>query len=518
MDWSRIYTEGVKVWLAGGAVFLALVWPWVDKKWTRQALAFLVVIAGINYARWGTEAAVERLDAYDVLHYYVNAKYFDELGYLDLYPAVLLVDADNDGPFFQQGQTYLAQDELGHHLRPIQHGLDRGREVRDERFTPERWDQFEHDVLYLQRTIGCRDRSRDGTRCVRELDDTLWRQLINDHGFNGTTAWTVLAKPLASAVPVEGLKALGYLDVALLGAAIVAVAWAYGGTAAGWTALFLLTTYSTRWPYFSWVFLRYDYVAALIFATAFLKKGRPWIAGAFAGWAAVLRMFPAMWMWGPLGKGLAALVRGRLHVGLLKFGGAFLITAAVLQGTATVVLGPDQVATHFHNMLDHNDAKQLSSRRIGLALALATDPWRAPVEKIISPQRKERIEAQRPLRFLIAGGLMVALAWGLRRQRNDEAFAFGFLPFFLLTTASYYYYVTRITLVVVHAGDLDRSWRHRVGLASLFGLEVFSNAAQRWHDGERLFLIGNLAWGLVLYAVVQVGWLLVESHRRDRAE
>ncbi len=370
-------------------------------------------------------------------------------------------------------------------------------------------------MLYLQRTIGCRDKNSKG-RCLREIDDKLWRQLINDHGFNGTTAWTLIAKPIASAVPVEGLKLLGYLDVVLLGLAVGAVAWAYGGSAAAWTALFLLTTYSTRWPYFSWVFLRYDWVAGLILATAFLKKGRPLWAGVFAGWTAVLRMFPAMWMWGPLCKGLAGLTRRHVHKQLLVFAGGFLLAAGVLQGAATLALGPDQVETHFHNMMDHNDPMQLSSRRIGLALALASEPWELPsIEPVITQERKARIEAQKVLRYVVAGVVMLALGWGLRKSEDDEAYAFGFLPFFLLTTASYYYYVSRVTLAVVHAGELDRSWRHRVGLALLFGLEVFSNAAQRWADGERLLLIGGLAWGIVIYAVVQVGWLLIESHRRE---
>ncbi|MEQ1570712.1 MAG: hypothetical protein ABMA64_34100 [Myxococcota bacterium] len=513
MDVGRAVTEHFKVYLCAAALLLALAWPLVPAKWRRQGLLALVLLAGANYARWGTEALTTRVDAYDLLHYYVNAKYFDELGYLDLYPAMLVVDADNDGPFFAQGETYMAQDAQGHHFAPIAQGIARGREIRP-RFTDERWAEFSHDVLYLERTVGCRDRDRRG-RCLRELSDELYRQLINDHGFNGTTTWTLVARPF-TVVPVEWVKLLGYIDVVLLAAALGAVAWAYGGTTAGWTLLFLLVTYSTRWPYFSWAFLRYDWVAALLGATALLKKGRPLAAGVLAGWAATLRLFPAMWMWGMFCKGVAGLAGRRLERPALWLAAGFVATVIALQGAAVAQFGTHSVVEHFENMMDHNSAEQLSSRRIGLALALATEPWRGTAtEMVITPARKAKIDAQEPLRYGIALATMVALGYAVRRRGDDEAFGYGFLPFFLLTTASYYYYVCRATLIVLHASDLDR-WRNRVALALLFGLELFSNAAETFQSGHRLFLIGTLAWGLWLYAVVAIGWLILDDTRADR--
>ena len=517
MDVGRSVTELYKIWLAGGAVLLALAWGVIPRKWALQGLVALTALAVMNYARWGFEAATSRLDAYDLLHYYVNAKYIDELGYLDLYPAVLLVDHEHQGPFFrEQGSVYLAQDERGHHLEPIGHALARGRVVRDERFTDERWAAFEHDVLYLQRVIGCRDRSSKG-RCVRELDENLWRQLINDHGFNGTTAWTLLAEPITQVVPVESLKVIGYLDVVLLGGALALVVWAYGAVPALWLTLFLTVTYSTRWPYFSWVFLRYDWVAALVAATALLKLGRPFPAGLLAGWATLSRFFPAMYLWGPFCKGVALLARGVVSKPLLTFAGAVVLAVVLVQGAATARYGAATVRSHFENMMDHNEPEQLSSRRIGLALALATEPWEGTAaERVITAERKERIERQSPARYLIGLAAMLGLGWVLRARRDDEAFAYGFLPFFLLTTASYYYYVARAPLIVVHAAGMDR-WRDRVGLAYLLALEVFCNAAETYAPGHRLFLIGDLAWGLAGYTALMIGWMAWDA-RAARTE
>jgi hypothetical protein len=175
----------------------------------RRLLLALTAVAGLNYARWGPDLPFHHTDAYDLLHYYVNAKYFDELGYYDLYPAAILADHSNGGPFFEEGDRYMDQDERGHQLRSIDTALARGR-VAKERFTAERWAAFEHDVLTLQRTPG-------------NLSSQLWRQMIQDHGYNGTPVWTLLARPFAELVPVEQVKLLCHLDTVLLAAALILV-------------------------------------------------------------------------------------------------------------------------------------------------------------------------------------------------------------------------------------------------------------------------------------------------------
>jgi hypothetical protein len=238
-----------------------------------------------------------------------------------------------------------------------------------------------------------------------------------------------------------------------------------------------------------------------------------------AGWASVVRLFPAMWMWGPLWRGLWGLWERQLRRHLLVMAAAFFVAVGVLQGAATARYGTDRVAEHFENMLDHNSAEQLSSRRIGLAMALATEPWKGfEAELAISPETRLLVDEQSTVRYTLAAALAVALGLALRRRSDDEAFAWGFFPFFLITTASYYYYVARITLVVVHAGNLHRP-RHRVGLASLFGLEVLTTAisvyAPEWDTANpgkehRMLLIGALAWGLLAYGLVQMVWMAVE--------
>ncbi len=498
---SRGVSESLKTLILPFGILLALGWRYIPERLASRTLLVLVVLSTLNYARWGERTIMEKVDVYDLSHYYLNSRYFDELGYYDLYPAMILADHSNDGPYFRDGNKYMAQNAAGHGIKPISHALQRGQWVRDNQFSPERWEQFQHDALYIQREIP-------------GFSDKLWREMIQDHGYNGTPPWTTLARPLSSIVPVESIKLLGFLDLGLLAAATGATAWAFGAPTAGWLWIFLMCGYSTRWPTITWSYLRYDYISALIFGMALIKKGRYLLAGVMTGWAATMRLFPAMWLYGPGMKGLVGLTGLGLKERvvrrpLLVLAGGFLLGVGVLQGIAVADLGAEQVQVHFENMIDHNSSEQLSSRRIGLALALPYYPGQ-DVPKYIEAERKEKIEAQKPLRFGIAAGVMLLLGFGLRSARDEETYAVGFIPFFLLTTASYYYYVARATLIIMHGADLSK-WRNRIGLAWLLGLEWFMNMAETVWPGERVLAVGGLAWGIAIYTVGLTIWLLVES-------
>jgi hypothetical protein len=491
---SRTTEEAIKVWIALGAVGLVGAWRYLPQRTATTILSLLLAFSVLNYARYSEDLPFKRIDTYDTIHYYLNAKYFSELGYYDLYPACIEADHENGGPRFGDPPQYMAQDDSGDHFRPIEEAYARGPVVK-ARFTPERWRSFTHDFLMLQRDY-------------KGLDKSTWSQMVQDHGYNGTTAWTAIAHPIVSIVPVEAIKWLAWLDVVLLVAAIGSVAWAYDGTAAMWTALFLMVTYSCRWPTISWAVLRYDYIAALIAATSLLKKGRPLWAGVLTGYSATLRLFPALWMSIPGLKGVAGLALERkVQRPLLVLLGGFLLGVAVSQGYAFALLGTELARIHYENMAQHNSSEELSSRRIGLALALNYDGRMEP--KNITKAMKANIESQRHLRYGLAALVTLLIGWAFRKAPDDEVFALGFAPFFLFTTASYYYYVSRAPLVAVHGGNL-RNARHAAGLAGLFLLEALANGCETWYPGYRVMLIGSLAWAICAYLAVMIAWRLHE--------
>lgn len=528
MDYGRPTSELIRIFLALGGVGLVVAWFQLKAPLRRALLIALLVVSGLNFARMGPNLLLRQVDSYDLIHYYLNAKYFDELGYFDLYSAALLVDHDNK-PYDPRIEFYRAQDAERGYRYPVKldEGIARGRIVRDEKFTHERWKQFEYDFLYIQRDM--------------QLGRGLWRELLGDRGFNGTPVWLLVGKPLAHLVPVEGVKVLCFIDVSLLILALFFIQKAYGTTTSLFALLFFFLTYSMRWPVPSHAFLRYDWLASLLIGMSLVKLGRHKLAGVLTAYAALVRLFPIVWMFGPFARGVTALVwpRGadgaeisstsdgkkgsaakksaplvmpfmaRVDKRLVGMAIAFLLSAGAMEGLAVVVYGTDSVRAHTEKLSEHIKPEELSSRRIGLALALSYDGELLP--KNIPHERKMKIKAQSGARTALALFILVVLAFGTRRLSDDLAYGLGFLPFFLLSTASYYYYVARVTLIVVHASDLSKL-RNRFGLAWLLALEALTHFAETAHPGHRVYLIGHLAWGLAAYAIILAFWLAYEAY------
>jgi hypothetical protein len=501
LEFLRANTEAIKGCLALLALALVVVWPRLRARHARAALVSLTLLAAINYTRADVKFLSRQVDAYDLIHYYLSAKYFDEIGYYGLYPAILLADHDN-GPLAPRLKSFHEKLPTGYRYPiDIAAGVARGREYRSERFTPARWAEFEHDFLHLQRE--------------HELSKKRWQDLIQDRGFNGTPYWIEVAAPIAQLVPVEAIKLLCWLDVVLLGAALWLVHRAYGLETALFGTLFLLVTYSTRWPHLTWAYLRYDWLAALLAATALLKLERPWLAGICAGYAAAMRLFPVAWLLSSFSAFCANLFR-RSRQGVRAMAGELLpsrpamalglgAAACILAFVALVALheGSDAIREHAEVMSEHTSADQLTSRRVGLAIALVYDG--TVRQKMLTRAQKQAVDEMKLPRTALALLLIAMLGYGLRRKPLDESFALGTLPFFLLTTASYYYYVARLTLVALHAPRLGDRF-HRVGLAAVLGLDVVSSALHTALPGERILLVGHLSWGLALYSLGVAGW------------
>jgi hypothetical protein len=64
-------------------------------------------------------------------------------------------------------------------------------------------------------------------------------------------------------------------------------------------------------------------------------------------------------------------------------------------------------------------------------------------------------------------------------------------------------------LIAYHAGEIDRL-RNRVGLVILLALEAMTNFIEVHFVDHRVFLVGCLAWGCFLYALVMLVLLVVD--------
>lgn len=207
------------------------------------------------------------------LHFYFGAKYQREVGWFDLYPAVIAAD------------------------RETVHVLGSAREVRDihtfevvsiesaepaiarakEKFSAEQWARFKSDW----------------TETTRLYPQGNWSGAITDHGNSNSPAWSLFAHPLSRLVPrtAIGETALGWVDMALLFVMWLFVLATFGGRRAT-AALVMFAAAPIVFLYTSGSALRWDWLFATGMAIGFLRRERWATAGAFFGYAVMTKLFP----------------------------------------------------------------------------------------------------------------------------------------------------------------------------------------------------------------------------------
>lgn len=506
---SPVDALGIKIYLLAGAFLLALFWTRIPQQARVVILLVLAVIAALNYFRWGPRSLYERVDVYDVAHYYLGAKYFPELGYEGLYPALILADREN-GPKSTKLNRYRLQTDRGYEYRDIEDALSRGRAIRETRFSAERWKNFERDSLVLLRDIG--------------LGADSWRKLVGDRGFNGSPAWIAVARPFAAVVPVRAVKLLCLVDVLLIASALCALGYAYGWRIALWAVVFLTASYSMRWPVAGEAMFRYIWLSALMWALALVKAGPPAAAGAALAVSSLMRLFPAAWLFGPLAQALHQFDRNPYRLGNIspyywRMVAGFIGCVLLAFVWISVDPGIGSIADHIGDMRIHVHVDQLVSRHVGFAKALIFEGGLEP--RNMTQADRIAIAELKPVTGFLALCILIALALGVRTLPADQAFSVGFIPFFLLSTAHDYYGVSRVVLIVFHACRLDNRW-DRVCLAWLLLLELFACWTTVQYPDHIAFRIGYLAWGTTAYilmvtaVLVRDWWTLRQVPAQDR--
>lgn len=483
--------------LAGLGMVLAAVYTLLPRSWAR-ALLFVLFLGGVFATVRGNAERIDHLDYYDAACYYLGGKYSAELGPFDLYPAVIHADAKGRR-WAHRGEQYWAQDRDGFEKKSHRHADRRGLKVKRTKFSKERWRDFRKDVSYLQKQLG-----RGG-----------FRNFVGDKGFNATPAWIAYMGPILNALPVDTIELLAKADLVLLGGAFALVYAAFGIDAFLFGLFYFSTSISIRWLVPGSVIMRYDWLALLLLAMSLLQLGKAKSAGALAAIGGLLRLFPLVWIFGPLSQWLLGFFkkaevsapRPLLNRLLIVF---FLVTFAV-EALAVARVGVQIAQDHALKMGHHTSAEMISSKRPGFAMALS---YRGELErKQLSGKHRERMAEEVPLKWGLSALILAGLAWGLRRRTPAEAFAFGYVPFFLLSTGTYYYHIARITLVVMHGSDMTRL-RNRIGLALLFLLEVTSHVIYVALSGHQVFWTAFLSIGLSVYCLLMVVWMAVEARAR----
>ncbi len=502
------FDEGTRTALAWGLPAALALWalalPWVAGR-TRPALArgytgLLALLVLLGFGLWSNANWQNRryFNPYEFFHYYVGAKYAPELGYTRLYDAAVLVDRETGFTPRSNDLANLSAHRGGPEYKRRTAVFAEEQAIRAA-FTPARWAEFTRDVSFFR----------------AELKPDMWEQLLHDKGYNATPVWTLVGGRLATWVPATSraaLRGLVALDVLLLLAAVVIVGWAFGTRAALLAAALYLTHHCTSHAHFRAAFLRTDWLFALVASLCCLKKERAFLAGALLAWAALLRVFPLLFAFGPLAVGAWSLVArdDPRRRAALRFAAGFALAGALLFGATLALAGGLDAWREFGAKIAEHDQRPASDT-IGFKKLFT---WSIGFRRDQGQELRAHFERLAPLWWVCQALFAACLGWLVRRRPLHEALALSFALVWCLATPAYYYYACLLVPLIHFAARAER-WGGALGLALVFASGLCARAFQGGptFGGYFAFKLSLVMGVLVVYLVAESVW----TERRARA-
>jgi len=158
------------------------------------AATILVVILIAVFAKstyFKNETYDNSCEVWNVFVYYLNAKYFSEVGYFNLYTCALEADHEASGYW---DRIVGARDMETYHILPRSWRASSFSSSLPAcprtNFTTEQWSKFSRDVEYF----------------ATLAPPTYYSQVFTDKSFNPPPSWTSLARPVAQAVPIYKIR------------------------------------------------------------------------------------------------------------------------------------------------------------------------------------------------------------------------------------------------------------------------------------------------------------------------
>ena len=406
-------------------------------------LAYWEVVAGWNPIARTLSLRPPPTHYHEFYHYYLGSKYFREFGYYDLYRATVIADFEEAPERFDP--EALARDLESNRIDLRRGDIVRDRERIDVRVSPERWREFKSDVAFF------RSRYPDpGAAAVLQLD----------HGYNGTPLSTAILGSLAEQ-PFADLKTfirhVRWLDLYLVLLLTCLVARFESWELALGFLFFWFVNPLNDYGYIGGSYLRYDHFVALGFALLCFARRSLVLAGFFFAVAALLRLFPALFVLSLfahdclIGEAHRRFARNRRLY--LSFGASALLLLGLTSGLRTPD-GANPWMAFYRRIEQHTS--NLAPNRIGLR-NLINYSHEQNVEKIPEliwdQQTARRFEARKNWYLLSAGLLMGLALWPLRRGGERDAAALGIGATFILLSLAHYYYAMLSLIPLIFRGE-----------------------------------------------------------------
>ncbi|MEM7584055.1 MAG: hypothetical protein AAF560_11780 [Acidobacteriota bacterium] len=465
----------------------------LDPRRFDRALAGLAILGVVAYCNFfafhGVTDDGERtfVHLHDVAHYYLGAKYYPELGYTELYTAMLRAEAELHDDHFKAIEARDLADYRRVHIREL---LQRSDPVKAA-FSPERWADFQRDVDVFRERLG----PHYGT-------------VLLDHGFNPTPVWALAGGWLSNWVPAgseRGILLLTLLDPLILIAMFGIVGRTFGRRTALLTVIHFCVAFGATFGWVGGAFLRFPWLFGLVVGLCCLHRKRYELAGGLLAVATMTRVFPGFFLVPLAAKAVTVAWRRRelprRYVAL--FGGC-LVTAVIL---ALATLALPRGASHwgeFHaNMSNH--LRNISPNVVGLTelLTLRLDAEQTQVTGEEFEALKARRQQLRNAQLWIVFVPLLALSAYLAPRRTDLGIAHLALPLLYagLSLAGYYYAVLMVAILVERSSPKRLSW--------IFAVEALAYVLMLFETRDALVYVYRGA----LVAWLYVGLNLQATHR-----
>jgi len=435
LGWSAI-TEArmatVRLVLAVAGVLLLGWGAWLkrsgrtSKKRLRDSLlVFLGATSFMCFFNFGHFHFDRFIHIWEHYHYYVGGKYFPELGYTRIYQCTAVAEVELG--FGKQVADRKMRDLTTNHLETTHDIVENPRSCTDH-FTPERWIAFKSDIRFFR----------------SQFPPNFWKESQQDHGYNGTPAWGIAGRLLASLGPAteRQLFLLAALDPFLLVLMWLAIWWAFGWRAMCVALIFWGTNHPARYYWNGGAYLRMDWLAFSAFGVCLLKRDRPVAAGFALTTSALLRIFPGFICIALVVKILAEQIqekRWRLSPSHQRLAvGAALALITLIPLSSVVANGFTAWPAFVENSKKHLGTPLTNN--VGLRMALAYEPsTRAIVARDLKAAdpfqtwKTARLTAEHRTRFQFYGLVVAFLIFYATRTRGQPdwvaaALGVGLIP------------------------------------------------------------------------------------------
>jgi hypothetical protein len=449
--------------------------------WTALALASGLVY--VNFFAFHGERTFVHYP--DVAHYYLGSKYAAELGYDDLYVAMLRAEKEKFGEL----SSPEARDLLTNELVAADELVLTSAPVR-ARFSAERWDDFTRDVAWFRRALG-----------------PLYAGVLRDHGYNPSPAWTLVGGTLARMVPAgssAGILVLTLLDPLLLLVTFVAIGRTYGRV----PLLYALTSFFLVFGAgFAWTggsFLRQMWFACVLGSACALERRRDAFAGALLALATALRIFPAIFMAGPVLARWWEAKETRTTRPLVRLLSGFAATLAIVVALTAMLPRGIRYWNEFRADLSVH-ASTPAPNLVGLTQVLAWKP--GPEEVDLTELRAlwtRRAILHRVQVIVLLPPLLAAVALLARGASGAAAIALAAPLLFVATTPAGYYWAF-LPVFALAFRDQPRK------VALLFAVEAASYGVLLFDERDGpVYILRSL---FVLWLFVGVWWEPLRDRR-----